>query len=154
MKIGWRQAAGPTADRLLLLLLLALYLHFFPRAPRRRHVYFSSFFFFSGNRRALPPHICDTATANYAMSTSGRTFKLALIKYWLRVVFFINRWFFRSTQYCINLNQRFFWNTLRELNYKNVIIWIQFRRACKIFFFFCQFFIQMWISVWFTFIIS
>lgn len=93
MKIGWRRAL----DRLLLLLLLALYLHFFRRTQTRRAPFlFSSFFLFFGEigggrhptyvatygRRSQPE-------SNYAMSTSGRTFKLPLIKYWLHVVFFI-----------------------------------------------------------------
>lgn len=98
MKIGWRQAVRCAADRLLLLLLLALYLHFFdahtrvlPCAP----FYFFFVFLFSGNWRAVPPPPYmntdvgskPTELWRCLQSTSGRTFKLALIKYWLRVVF-------------------------------------------------------------------
>lgn len=91
--LGWRRAS---ADRLLLLLLLALYLHFFDahRGGRACHFYFYFLFLFFGKSVGpAPPHMRGRSSpteSNYAMSTSGRTFKLALIKYWLHVVFFIN----------------------------------------------------------------
>lgn len=88
--LGWRRAS---ADRLLLLLLLALYLHFFHahRGGRACHFYFYFLFLFFGKSVGpAPPHMRGRSSpteSNYAMSTSGRTFKLALIKYWLHVVF-------------------------------------------------------------------
>lgn len=88
--LGWRRAS---ADRLLLLLLLALYLHFFDahRGGRACHFYFYFLFLFFGKSVGpAPPHMRGRSSpteSNYAMSTSGRTFKLALIKYWLHVVF-------------------------------------------------------------------
>lgn len=80
MKIGWGRVAA--ADRLLLLLLRALYLHFFDAHTRVRHFYFLAFFFFG----RCGGHVCvygrqHGSGSNYAMSTSGRAFKLALIKY-------------------------------------------------------------------------
>lgn len=159
-KLGGGGRSGPAADRLLLLLLLALYLHFFPRTRRRRHVYFSSFFFFSGNRRALPPHMCPwsivhtrrelqstahTANYSYAMSTSGRTFKLALIKYWLRVVFFINRWAFlrdsRPIQYqcesavlliCSGLGRRLIYKFNELRCFLGGFHWLRIQVACYV----------------------
>lgn len=88
MKIGWGRAVRSGGRSPIIIIITGIISAFFPAHGGAAMFIFLRFSFFREIGGRCPPHMCDTATANYAMSTSGRTFKLALIKYWLRVVFF------------------------------------------------------------------
>lgn len=103
MKIGWGRAERSGGRSPIIIIITGIISAFFPaRTEAPPCLFFFVFLFFGKSAGVAPPHVplvrprgaAEHGAYNYAMSTSGRTFKLALIKYWLRVVFFINRWAF------------------------------------------------------------
>lgn len=104
----WKLCGGGRSRGLPITYYYYYYLHYICIFSARTHVcaafgvhVFLSFFFREIDGPTPPSTYRPRrdAESNYAMSTSGRTFKLALIKYWLRIVFFISQQAFCEARY-------------------------------------------------------
>lgn len=96
IKIGWGQVERCGRRSAIIIIITGIISAFFPAHGGTAMFIFLRFSFFGKSAGVTPTHARYTARANYAMSTSGRAFKLALIKYWLRVVFSLTSDFFSS----------------------------------------------------------